>query len=120
MNYPRLGAACAMAFLALIPGAAWPESYQGGVRGVIQDPGGAVIAGANVALQNQVSNAARTVLRMHRVNTFSSHWSRHVTTSKWKQPVQAVRAQRRGRGYAGVPQAGPHVGTSSRRSITFA
>jgi hypothetical protein len=43
-------------------GAAWPQSYQGGVRGVIQDPGGAVIAGAKVALQNQASNVARTVL----------------------------------------------------------
>ena len=62
MNYPRPGALRTMAFLLLIPGAAWPQSYQGGVRGVIQDPGGAVIAGAKVALQNQASNVARTVL----------------------------------------------------------
>src|SRR5215469_9994839 len=62
MNYPRPGALRTISFLLLIPGAAWPQSYQGGVRGVIQDPGGAVIAGAKVALQNQASNVARTVL----------------------------------------------------------
>ena len=62
MNYRRPGAARGMAFLLLITGAAWSQSYQGGVRGVIQDPGGAVIAGAKVALQNQASNVARTVL----------------------------------------------------------
>src|SRR5215471_11186221 len=59
-RYAGAVAARVAAFLLLV--AAWPQSYQGGVRGVIQDPGGAVVGGAKVSLVNQATNVARTVL----------------------------------------------------------
>ncbi len=40
----------------------WGQSYQGGVRGVIHDPGGSVIADAKVALINQATNVSRATL----------------------------------------------------------
>ncbi len=38
------------------------QSYQGGVRGIIQDPGGATIAGAKVALRNDATGVVRASL----------------------------------------------------------
>jgi hypothetical protein len=40
----------------------WAQSYQGGLRGVVQDPGGAIIADAKVALVNQATNVSRSTL----------------------------------------------------------
>jgi trimeric autotransporter adhesin len=40
----------------------WAQSYQGGLRGVVQDPGGAVIADAKVTLVNQATNVSRATL----------------------------------------------------------
>jgi hypothetical protein len=50
-------------FLAsLACSALWAQSYQGGLRGVVQDPGGAIIADAKVALVNQATNVSRATL----------------------------------------------------------
>src|SRR5580765_4097652 len=50
------------AFLLLAAAALWGQSYQGGVRGVVHDPGGAIIADAKVALINQESSVGRATL----------------------------------------------------------
>ena len=42
--------------------AAWGQSYQGGIRGVVQDPGGAAVADAKVTLLNQATNNSRATL----------------------------------------------------------
>jgi trimeric autotransporter adhesin len=38
------------------------QSFVGEIRGLIQDPGGAVVAGANVTLRNEASNVSRTTV----------------------------------------------------------
>src|SRR5205085_1340339 len=43
-------------------GGLWAQSYQGGVRGVVHDPGGSIIADAKVALVNQETNVSRSTL----------------------------------------------------------
>ncbi len=52
-------AACIAALSGM---ALFGQSYQGGVRGVVQDPGGAVIADAKVSLVNQATNVSRSTL----------------------------------------------------------
>ena len=42
--------------------AAMAQSFVGGVRGLIQDPGGAVIANANVTLRNDATGTVRTTI----------------------------------------------------------
>src|SRR5438045_7077231 len=51
-----------IAFLFLAAAALWGQSYQGGVRGVVHDPGGSIIAGAKVTLVNQETNVSRATL----------------------------------------------------------
>ena len=48
--------------IALAVSALWGQTYQGGIRGVVQDPGGAIIADAKVALVNQGTNVSRSTL----------------------------------------------------------
>src|ERR1041384_8622439 len=38
------------------------QSYQGGIRGVVRDPGGSVIADARISLINQGTNVSRSTL----------------------------------------------------------
>jgi len=38
------------------------QTFQGGIRGLVQDPGGAVIATAKVTLTNQNNGVSRTTL----------------------------------------------------------
>src|SRR5579862_6945449 len=49
----------ALAFAAVI---AMGQSFVGEVRGVIQDPGGAVIANANVTLRNDATGTTQTTV----------------------------------------------------------
>src|SRR6185369_13435667 len=49
-------------FTLALASVAWGQSYQGGVRGVVQDPGGAIIADAKVTLINQATNVPRAAL----------------------------------------------------------
>ncbi|MBZ5602253.1 MAG: carboxypeptidase-like regulatory domain-containing protein, partial [Acidobacteriia bacterium] len=46
---------------AVIASLASAQSFVGGVRGLISDPGGAVIANANVTLRNDATGTARTI-----------------------------------------------------------
>jgi hypothetical protein len=48
------------AVLAIFAILASAQSFVGGVRGLVQDPGGAVIAGANVTLRNEANGSVRT------------------------------------------------------------
>lgn len=52
----------ALALVCMSVGGLWAQSYQGGVRGVVHDPGGAVIADAKVMLVNQSTNGSRATL----------------------------------------------------------
>lgn len=52
----------ALALVCLSAGGLWAQSYQGGVRGVVHDPGGSVIADAKVLLVNQSTNGSRATL----------------------------------------------------------
>ena len=56
------GARCAAVLLALAAGTLWAQSYQGGVRGMVRDPGGSVIPAAKVLLVNQATGVSRTTL----------------------------------------------------------
>lgn len=56
------GAARAATFLALATATLWAQTFQGGVSGLVQDPGGAVIPGAKVTLVSQATNVYRTAL----------------------------------------------------------
>ena len=49
-------------FLVAAATSLWAQSYQGGIRGVVQDPGGAVIAGARVSLVDQATSVSRLTL----------------------------------------------------------
>jgi hypothetical protein len=40
----------------------WGQTYQGGVRGVVRDPAGSIIADAKVGLVNQATNVSRATL----------------------------------------------------------
>src|SRR5436309_15213683 len=51
-----------MAALLLASGGLWGQSYQGGVRGVVHDPGGSIIGDAKVTLVNQETNVSRATL----------------------------------------------------------
>jgi hypothetical protein len=46
----------------LDPSAVFGQSYLGGVRGLIQDPGGSVIAGAKVTLRNDTTSISRATV----------------------------------------------------------
>ena len=48
--------------LFALAAALWAQSYHGGVRGVVQDPGGAVIADAKLTLVNQATSTSRSAL----------------------------------------------------------
>lgn len=48
------------AFLSAVT--AWGQSYQGGVRGIVGDSGGAVVATAKVSLTDQSTNVSRSTL----------------------------------------------------------
>src|SRR5438477_12732230 len=48
--------------LLLVATSLFGQSYQGGVRGVVQDPGGAIIADTKVSLINQASGVSRSTL----------------------------------------------------------
>jgi trimeric autotransporter adhesin len=48
--------------IALAAGTMWGQVFQGSVRGLVQDPGGAVIAGANVELIDQATNLVRSTV----------------------------------------------------------
>jgi hypothetical protein len=37
----------------------WAQTFQGGLRGIVEDPGGSAIAGAKVVLLNQATNVSR-------------------------------------------------------------
>ena len=60
--HPIPGALCATVFLALAAGTLWAQSYQGGVRGMVRDPGGSVIPAAKVVLINQATSVSRSTL----------------------------------------------------------
>ena len=48
--------------IALAAGTMWGQTFQGSVRGLVQDPGGAVISGAKVDLVDQATNITRSTL----------------------------------------------------------
>ena len=48
------------AILSAVLGSA--QSFVGGVRGLVQDPGGAIIANAKVTLKNEATGLSRTAV----------------------------------------------------------
>jgi len=60
MKIRSISRAAVLAALASL--SMWGQSYQGGIRGVVQDPGGAVIGDAKVSLVNQATNVSRATL----------------------------------------------------------
>ncbi len=61
MRRYRSFAFCALALLASTT-QLQGQSYQGGLRGAVTDPAGAVVPGAEVTLVNEQTNVARTTL----------------------------------------------------------
>src|SRR5690349_15266510 len=52
----------ALAICFLSAGGLWAQSYQGGLRGVVHDPAGSVVADAKVSLINQATTTSRATL----------------------------------------------------------
>src|SRR5262249_26261442 len=55
-------AMCAIVLLALTCATLRGQTYQGGVRGMVRDPGGSVIPAAKVVLTNQSTGTTRSTL----------------------------------------------------------
>src|SRR5215813_5897986 len=62
MSFSGRRVACFFLFILSIAGLALGQSFQGGVRGAVHDPGGAVVPGVDITLTNVATNAERTTV----------------------------------------------------------
>jgi trimeric autotransporter adhesin len=84
------------------------QTYQGGIRGVVQDPGGAVIPNAKVTLMNQATNVSRSSLS----NADGTYVFSQVDPATYSLKVEAP-------GFKTATHPGVIVGTQQTVTLDF-
>jgi hypothetical protein len=90
----------------LLSSAVFGQSFVGGIRGLIQDPGGAVIAGANVTLRNEATNVSRSTVS----NNSGEYAFSQVEPATYSIDVEAA-------GFKKLSRKGVIVGTQQQLAI---